>query len=70
MDGEHCHDGAGDLVLDRKDVLDLAVVALGPAMGPGDGVDELGGDADATTSGQTALLSSSLVMMRPECSRR
>ena len=41
----HCktaHDGSGDLILDGKDVLELAVVALGPAVRAGHGVDELG----------------------------
>ena len=33
------HDRFGDLVLDGKSILDVAVVALGPAMGAGDGVD-------------------------------
>src|SRR5215468_3575159 len=34
------------LVLDREDVVQLAVVALGPAVCPGDGIDELRRDAD------------------------
>ena len=39
-------DGRGDLVLDGEDVLELAIVALGPDMGFGLAVDELDGDPD------------------------
>ena len=42
MGGEDRDDRAGHLVLDREDVLELAVVALGPAVGAGHGIDELG----------------------------
>ena len=42
------HDGRGHLVLDREDVLELAVVALGPDVGIGFRVDQLHGDAHAT----------------------
>ena len=41
------HDGRGHLVLDGEDVLELAVVALGPDMRLGLAVDQLHGDAHA-----------------------
>ena len=40
-------DVAGDLVLDLEDVFQVPVVALGPDMTAGAGIDELGGDPDA-----------------------
>ena len=43
---ERIHDGARDLVLDREDVLELAVVGLGPEVVAVLHVDELRGDAD------------------------
>ena len=38
-----------NLVLDSEDILQLAVVALSPAVRAGHGIDELGADADAIT---------------------
>src|SRR3546814_4580246 len=43
------HDVLGDVVLDGEDVLQLAVVLLGPEVLAGLGVDELNGDAQALT---------------------
>ena len=40
-------DGRGHFVLDGEDVIELAVVALGPDVRVGFGVDQLHGDADA-----------------------
>src|SRR3979490_1098438 len=56
MTRKHPHDRSGDLVLNRKSVLDLAVVAPGPAMGAGGGVDQLGADADAVAGAANAAL--------------
>ena len=47
MRGEDCDDRAHNLILDGKDVLDLAVVVLGPAVSPCRSIDQLGGDANA-----------------------
>ncbi len=44
---ERLGDGRGDLLLHREDVLQDAVVAVGPEMEPVGAVDELGGNADA-----------------------
>jgi hypothetical protein len=41
------HDPFGDVILNGEDVLQLAVVLLGPDMLAGFGVDQLAGDADA-----------------------
>src|SRR5262245_28048118 len=41
------NDRPGNLVLNSEDVLQLAVVTLGPKVSAGQGIDELGGDADA-----------------------
>jgi hypothetical protein len=54
--GKHRHDSSGDLVLDGKGVLKFAIVALGPAMGAGGGVDKLGTDADAVAGAANAAL--------------
>ncbi len=43
--GRVADDGGGDLVLDGEDVGELAVVALGPDVAVGRGVDQLDGDA-------------------------
>src|SRR3546814_11139875 len=43
------HDVLGDVVLDGEDVLQLAVVLLGPEVLAGLGVDDLNGDAQALT---------------------
>ena len=43
--GQGGRDGGGDLVLDGEDVGELAVVALGPDVAVGRGVDQLDGDA-------------------------
>ena len=56
MHGEHRHNRAGDLVLDREDGVKLAVVALGPAMGPGDRIYELGADPDMIAGPANAAL--------------
>jgi len=56
LDGQHRDDGTGDLVLDRKDVLKLAIITLGPAMGPGDGIDELRADTNAVAELANAAL--------------
>jgi hypothetical protein len=50
MRGEDCHDRARNLVLDGEDVLDLAVIVLGPAVSPRRGIDRLGGDANAVAT--------------------
>jgi hypothetical protein len=46
VDCEHRSDRAGHLILEREDVLHLAVIALGPAVSAGLSVDELRTDAD------------------------
>ncbi len=43
---EGAHDGAGDLLLNREDVLDLAIVGLGPEAPAVGGVGELHGDPE------------------------
>src|SRR6476661_8808288 len=53
---KHRHDPSGDFVLDRKGVLEFAIVALGPKMGTGGGVDQLGTDADAVAGAANAAL--------------
>src|SRR6185369_16097157 len=40
-------DGLGDFILDREDVFEHPVIALGPDVVPGVGVDQLAGDAHA-----------------------
>jgi hypothetical protein len=45
-----------DLVLDGKGILEFAIIALGPAMGAGRGVDKLGSDADAVAGAANAAL--------------
>ena len=52
MGREDRDDGASDLILDREDVFQLSVVALGPAVRAGGGIDELRRDAD-TVAGAT-----------------
>src|SRR5262245_29685913 len=47
MRGKDRNDRAHDVVLDRKNVLERAVVVLGPSMGPGGNVDQLSRDANA-----------------------
>ena len=54
MGGEDRDNGPSDLVLDGKHVLQLSIVALGPTVSAGDGVDELRGDADAIASAANA----------------
>ena len=39
-------DADGDLVLQLEDVVERPVIALGPDVGAGLGLDQLGGDAD------------------------
>src|SRR5215831_15600653 len=56
MRSEERRNGAGDLVLNRKHVLNLPVVALGPAVGAGHGVGELHRDADAVATTANAAL--------------
>ena len=41
------HDRLGDLALDRKDIGDVAVIALRPELRVGARIDQLGGDAHA-----------------------
>src|SRR5262245_52867359 len=41
------NDRPGNLILNGEDILQLAVVTLGPAVRAGNGIDELGADADA-----------------------
>src|SRR6185369_4498512 len=45
--GKRADDRSGHFVLDREDILELAVVAFGPDMPVGMRVDELHGDTDA-----------------------
>ena len=49
-------DRAGYLVLDGEHILELPVVALGPAMNAGHGIDELRRDAHAVTAAANAAL--------------
>src|SRR5262245_17318635 len=56
MSSEDRGNRAGQLILDREDVLELTVVALGPAMGAGYGIDELHGDANPITAAANAAL--------------
>src|SRR6185436_3556457 len=44
------HDAEGDLILEREDVAERAIVSLGPDMGTGRRLDELASDADAVAS--------------------
>jgi hypothetical protein len=46
MSGEDGGDRSSHFVLDGKDILERAVVVLGPAVGPRRGIDQLGGDAN------------------------
>ena len=50
MRRKECDDRAHHLVLDRKDVFELAVVVLGPSMAPRSSVDQLRRDADAVAA--------------------
>src|SRR5919106_2851114 len=50
------HDPFGDVILNGEDVLQLAVVLLGPDMLAGFGVDQLAGDADAAARRSDAAL--------------
>ena len=56
MGCEYRHDRARDLILHREHVLDLAIIALGPAMPAGGAVDELSCDADAIAGALNAAL--------------
>ena len=47
MGHQERNDRPGNLVRNSEDVLQLAVVTLGPTMSAGNGIDELGADADA-----------------------
>ena len=49
-------DGLGDLVLQREDVVQVAVVALGPEVVVARRLDQLGGDADAPARAPHAAL--------------
>jgi hypothetical protein len=48
--------GLGDLVLEREDIGQIAVVALGPDVLPGLGLHQLSGDPDAITGFAQAAL--------------
>jgi hypothetical protein len=50
MRGQDRHDCAHNLILDSKDVLDFAVVVLGPAVRSLRSVDQLSSDANAVTA--------------------
>src|SRR5204863_8205411 len=50
MHDENRDNRAHNLILDEEDVFQPTVVVLGPAMGPGDGIDQLGGDANAISA--------------------
>ena len=54
--GQRRDDGRGDLVLDREDVVELALATLRPDMGIIGGIDELHGDADAAAGFPDAAL--------------
>src|SRR5262245_39740920 len=54
MGWEDRDDGAGHLVLDREDILELPIVALGPAMCAGQGIDELHRDTNPITTAANA----------------
>ena len=54
--GERADDRAAHLVLDGEDVLDLAVVALGPDVPVGLGIDQLHGDSDTVAGFANAPL--------------
>ena len=45
VSGQGRNDPVGNIVLDREDILKLAVVALGPELPPGGSLDEFDGDA-------------------------
>src|SRR5262249_33199850 len=56
MRGEDGDDRAHDLILDGKDVFELAVVVLSPSVSSGHGVDQLRGDAEAIPAPTHAAL--------------
>src|SRR5262249_28935618 len=56
MGGQNRDDGAGYLVLNRKHVLNLAIVALGPAMSTSQSIDELHRDANTLAHSAHAAL--------------
>src|SRR5262245_60612670 len=56
MSGQDRRNRAGQLILDGENVLELTVVALGPAMGAGHGIDELHGDTNPVTTATNAAL--------------
>src|SRR5262245_48653787 len=56
MGDQNRDDRAGYLVLNREHVLDLAIVALGPAMSTGQGIDELHRDANPVARSANAAL--------------
>jgi hypothetical protein len=56
MSRQDCDNRARHFVLDRENVVQFAVVPLGPAVGAGHGVDELRGDADAAAAAPDASL--------------
>ena len=45
--GDRGHDRAGNFILKRKDIDEIAVIAIGPQMLTGNGIDQLRGDANA-----------------------
>src|SRR5262245_29547330 len=56
MGDEDRHDRAGHLVLHLKDILKPPIVALGPAMGTGRGIDELHRDSYSVTAAANTSL--------------
>ncbi len=56
MGGESHDNGACHLILDYEQVVQFAVVPLGPAVGAGHGIDELRRDADAVVPPPYATL--------------
>src|SRR5262245_53826978 len=56
MHRKHRHDRSDDLVLDGKSVIELAIVAVGPPVRAGRGIDELGADADTVAGAANAAL--------------
>jgi hypothetical protein len=56
MSSERRDNRSRHFILDREDVVKLAVISLRPAVGAGQGIDELRGDADATAAAPYATL--------------
>jgi hypothetical protein len=56
MSGEDRDNRARHLVLDRKNVVQCAVVPLGPAVGAGHRIDELGRDTDQVAAAPDAKM--------------